>query len=271
MRNTLSNNALDPAFVAETVLLPSEAFVGDQMLVVDPDAIHAAREALRHDLGVELADHWRNAHTAHQGMAFEYSPKAKGARRMRNVALGYIAGSGAADAGVICFAQFEAADNMTDLLAAMQVLANGDAPERVPAIAAIYDRNRDNPLVIDKWFSVQAVATRHDAVETACALQKLPDFSLTNPNRVRSLAGSLSVNQQQFHRADGAGYRFLSDIVIALDPINPQTAAKMLPPLGRWRRFDESRANLMKEELGRILATASLSKDVFEQASKSLA
>ena len=271
VRNTLSNNGLDPAFVAETLLLPSEAFVGDQMVLVDPDAIHVAREALRRDLGVQLSDHFRSAYAAHDGLAFEYSPKSKGARRMRNVALGFIAGSGAADAGGIAFAQFETADNMTDRLAAMQILANGDAPERALALDAFYARYQTNPLVIDKWFGAQALAARSDTVETARALEKHPDFSLTNPNRVRSLVGSLAVNQQQFHRADGAGYRFLSDIVIALDPINPQTAAKMLPPLGRWRRFDGVRAGLMKAELSRILATEGLSKDVFEQASKSLA
>ena len=271
VRNALTNNALDPAFVAETVLLPSEAFIGDQMLLVDPDAIQSARDALRRDLGAQLADHWRSAVTNHSGTAFEYSPKAKGGRRMRNVALGYIAASGAADGGRLAFAQFETADNMTDRLAAMQVLANGDAPERARALENFYARYRDNPIVIDKWFAAQAMATRKDAVEGALALKAHPDFSLTNPNRVRSLVGSLSVNQQQFHRADGAGYRFLSNIVIALDPINPQTAAKMLPPLGRWRRFDDARGGLMKTELARILATDGLSKDVFEQASKSLA
>jgi aminopeptidase N len=270
VRNTLSNNALDPAFIAEAVLLPSEAFVGDQMLVVDPDAIHDAREALRRDLGKVLADQWRTAHAMHSGRAFEYSPAGKGARRMANVALGYIMAHGAADAGAIAFRQFEASDNMTDRLAAMQSLANADCPERARALAAFYERYRSNPLVIDKWFSTQALSARTDTVEAVRLLEAHPDFTLHNPNRVRALAGAFSVNQQQFHLASGEGYRFLADIVIALDPINPQTAAKMLPPLGRWKRFDEGRAALMRRELGRILAVPELSKDVFEQASKSL-
>jgi aminopeptidase N len=270
VRNTLHTNALDPAFIAEAILLPSEAFIGDQMLIVAPDAIHAAREALRHDLGTQLSDEWRAAFVAHKASAFEYSPKAKGGRRMRNVALGYIAGSQAADIGALAMTQFAQADNMTDRMAALQTLANGDTAERAEALAAFYTRYMDNPIVIDKWFSVQAVSTRADTVAAVRALERHADFTLTNPNRVRSLAGSFSVNQQHFNAASGEGYAFLADIVIALDPINPQTAAKMLPPLGRWRRFDDGRAALMKKELNRILTVPSLSKDVFEQASKSL-
>jgi aminopeptidase N len=270
VRNTLTNNALDPAFIAEAVLLPSEAFVGDQMLVVDPDAVNAARESLRQDLGGKLAGEWRAAYAAQSGRPFEYSPAGKGARRMANVALGYIAGSGVEDAGSLALKQFETSDNMTDRLAAMATLANSDAPERRTALDAFYARYKDNPLVIDKWFSTQALSMRKDTVEAVRGLEAHSDFTLHNPNRVRALAGAFSVNQQQFNRASGAGYRFLADIVIALDPINPQTAAKMLPPLGRWRRFDEGRALLMKAELERILAVAGLSKDVFEQASKSL-
>jgi aminopeptidase N len=270
VRNTLTNNALDPAFIAEAVLLPSEAFVGDQMLVVDPDAVNAAREALRQDLGRKLAGEWRAAYAAHSGRPFEYSPSGKGARRMANVALGYIAASWADDAGALALKQFETSDNMTDRLAAMATLANSDAPERRTALDAFYARYKDNPLVIDKWFSTQALSMRKDTVEAVRVLEQHRDFTLHNPNRVRALAGAFSVNQQQFNVESGAGYTFLADIVIALDPINPQTAAKMLPPLGRWRRFDEARATLMKAELNRILAVPGLSKDVFEQASKSL-
>ncbi len=124
--------------------------------------------------------------------------------------------------------------------------------------------------MIDKWFTTQALSTRADTVEAVRELRQHPDFSLANPNRVRSLAGAFSVNQQPFHAKDGSGYRFLADILLELDPINPQTAAKLLPPLGRWRRFDDVRQALMKAELARILAAPGLSKDVFEQASKSL-
>ncbi len=270
VRNTLANNALDPAFIAEAVLLPSEAFLGDQMLVVDPDAIHDAREALRRDLGEALADQWRGAYAKYAQSGYAYTPEAKGARRMRNVALGFIMGSGARDAGALAFEQFEAADNMTDRQAALATLVSSDANERTVAIAAFYERYRDNPLVIDKWFSTQAFSARADTVEAVRALSQHPDYTLHNPNRVRSLAGAFAVNQQHFHAKSGEGYRFLADTIIALDAINPQVAAKQVPPLGRWRRFDEARQTLMKSEIRRILDTPGLSKDVFEQASKSL-
>jgi aminopeptidase N len=271
VRQTLTNNALDAAFVGEAVLLPSEAYIGDQMALVDPEAIHAAREALRQDLGQQLADQWHAAYAKHQAEGFALTPAAKGARRLRNVALNYLAAGREDDAGDLAFAQFDAANNMTDRLAAMMTLANGDAPQRRAALDAFYARYQDNALVIDKWFAAQATSARPDTLAAVRKLQDHVDFTLANPNRVRALAGAFSMNQLHFHAADGAGYRFLADILLALDPINPQTAAKLLPPLGRWKRFDAGRQALMRAELERILAAPNLSKDVFEQASKSLA
>jgi aminopeptidase N len=270
VRNTLTDPALDKAFVGEAVLLPSEAFVGEQMLIVDPEAIHRAREALRADLGKALESDWRAAHAGAQANRFEYSPAAKGARRLKTVALGYIAASGAADAADMAHAQFAVADNMTDRQGALTTLVNGDSAVRGEALEAFYARYRDNALVLDKWFTTQALSTRDDALDAVLTLQAHPDFTLANPNRVRALAGAFTANQRGFHSADGRGYAFLVDIIVALDRINPQTAAKLVPPLGRWRRFDEARAGLMRAALGRIVETPGLSKDVFEQASKSL-
>jgi len=151
------------------------------------------------------------------------------------------------------------------------VLANSEADEREEALDIFYDRYRGNALVLDKWFSTQALSTRADTVEAVERLARHPDFTLANPNRARALVGAFAANPRAFHEADGRGYRFLADMLIALDKLNPQTAAKLTPPFGRWRRFDEGRAELMKAELERIVATPGLSKDVFEQASKSLA
>ncbi|MFT3976060.1 MAG: aminopeptidase N [Sphingomonas bacterium] len=268
--NTLGNPTLDRAFVAEAVLLPSESFIGDQLSTVDPEAIFAAREALRRDLGASLATQWRAAYDDGDGRPYVYSPEAKGVRRLRNVALGYLAASGAQDAATIAFRQFETADNMTDRQTALTTLVNGDWDEREAALDIFYNRYADNPLVLDKWFQTQALSTRADAPDAVAQLAGHPDFTLANPNRARSLVGAFSVNQRAFNVADGRGYRFLADQLIALDRINPQTAAKLLPPLGRWRRFDPARASLMKAELERIVATPGLSKDLFEQASKSL-
>ena len=268
--NTLADDRLDRAFVAEAVLLPSDSFIGDQMGVVDPDAIFAAREALRADIGRALLTEWRAAYAATEAQAFEYTPDAKGRRRLRTVALGYITASGASDAAAIAFAQFGEADNMTDRQGALMTLVNSDSDDRIAALDIFYNRYRDNALVLDKWFTTQALSTRADTFEQVEELAGHRDFTLANPNRARALIGAFSMNQKAFHRADGKGYRFLADQLIALDRINPQTAAKMLPPLGRWRRFDHARGERMRAELDRILAVPGLSKDMLEQVGKSL-
>ncbi|MEA3040787.1 MAG: aminopeptidase [Sphingomonadales bacterium] len=271
VRRTLEDEALDPAFVAEAVLLPSEGFIGDQLDRVDPEAVHSAREALRSALGAGLETLWRSAYAAHAANRYEYSPAAKGARRLRSVALAYLAAGGAPDAAAIARRQHDEADNMTDRQGALSVLVNGDAPEREQALAAFYGRFRHDALVLDKWFTAQALSTRDDALEQVAALARHPDFTLTNPNRLRALVGAFAANQRALHRASGDGYRFLADMILAADRINPQTAARLVPPLGRWRRFDEGRAAKMRAELERIVAASGLSKDVYEQASKSLA
>jgi aminopeptidase N len=268
---TLDDASLDPAFIAEAVLLPSDAFIGDQMPLVDPEAIFRAREALRRDLGRQLNARWRAHYESALVERFEYSPAAKGLRRLKTVALGYIAASGAADGPALAFQQFEAADNMTDRQGALTTLVAGDSPERVAALDIFYNRYGDNALVLDKWFQTQALSPRDDTLAMVGELSRHRDFTLANPNRARALIGAFSVNQRAFNAASGAGYRFVADQLIALDKLNPQTAAKLLPPLGRWRRFDEKRAALMKAELERIVGTPGLSKDMFEQASKSLA
>ncbi len=159
---------------------------------------------------------------------------------------------------------------MTDRQGALGILANSAAPERDQAIADFYTRYRDNGLVLDKWFTTQALSVRGDTMDRIEELAEHPDFTINNPNRLRALVGAMTANQLIFHEPSGRGYRFLTDMLLRVDKLNPQTAAKLVPPLGRWRRFDESRATLMKAELERMLTTPGLSKDVFEQVSKSL-
>ncbi|WP_428630558.1 aminopeptidase N [Sphingopyxis sp.] len=267
---TLAARAADPAFVAEAVLLPSEAFIGDQMVTVDPDAIRRERLALQAAIGTALEKEWRGILAGSAPPATDLSRTAKGSRRLRGVALAYLAATGLDDVPALAFQIFSDADGMTERQAALATLAHGDSDERVAALDIFYQRYRDNPLVLDKWFQVQAWSLRADTVAAVAELARHPDFTLANPNRVRSLYGALSGNQAAFHQADGAGYRLIADLVIALDPKNPQTSAKMIPPLGRWKRFDEARAAMMKAELARILAQPGLSRDVTEQASKSL-
>lgn len=267
---TLAGRATDPAFVAEAILLPSEAFVGDQMVTVDPDAIRRERLALQAAIGRALDRDWRAILGEVPPPAAILSRKAKGGRRLRGVALAYLAATGIDDVAALAFRIFSDADGMTERQAALATLAHGDSDERVAALDIFYQRYRDNPLVLDKWFQVQAWSMRSDTVDAVKELAQHPDFTLANPNRVRSLYGALTGNQAAFHQADGAGYRLIADLVIALDPKNPQTSAKMIPPLGRWKRFDDARAAMMKSELERILAQPGLSRDVTEQASKSL-
>ncbi len=271
VRNTLTDPALDAAFIGEAMLLPSESFIGDQMPMVDPVAIHRAREALRHALGSELEEAWRDAYARSRADRFELTPQAKGARRLRTIALGFIMASGAEDAPGLALAQFRDATNMTDRQGAFGVLANSMAPERDVVVEAFFERFRDNGLVLDKWFSTQAFSIRADTLDRVEQLSRHPDFTLTNPNRLRSLVGAMAGNQLIFHDETGRGYRFLADMLLKVDALNPQTAAKLVPPLGRWRRFDEKRAALMRAELQRLVDSPGLSKDMFEQVSKSLA
>jgi aminopeptidase N len=160
---------------------------------------------------------------------------------------------------------------MTDRQGALGVLVSLDTPERQVALDAFYDRFRDDALVLDKWFALQAAALRQDTVEHVEALAKHPAFTIANPNRLRALAGNFGANHWAFHRADGRGYAFLTQMILAADALNPQAAARLIPPLGRWRRFEPKRSALMRQALEKIVAQPSLSKDVFEQASKSLA
>jgi aminopeptidase N len=187
------------------------------------------------------------------------------------VALGLLAASDEPEAAALAKAQFDGADNMTDRQGALGVLVSLEAPERQEALDAFYQRFHDDPLVLDKWFALQAAAQRSDTVDRVCELARHSDFTITNPNRLRSVAANFGANHWAFHSADGRGYEFLADMIIAADKLNPQVAARLVPPFGRWRRFEPNRAAMMRQALERIAATPGLSKDVYEQVTKSLA
>ncbi|MES2135536.1 MAG: aminopeptidase N [Pseudomonadota bacterium] len=269
--STLKSNALDPAFKAEAIMLPGDSLIADRMDVVDPDAIHASRDRLRLAIGSALPGELLAAHRSDGVEGHDLSPNAKGVRRLRAVALGLIAAADQAQAAALAKAQFDRADNMTDRQGALGVLVSLEAPERAAALDAFYERFKDDALVLDKWFALQAAAQRADTVDQVLKLAAHPDFVITNPNRLRSLAGTFSGNHWAFHSADGRGYAFLADMIIAADKLNPQVAARLVPPFGRWKRFEPKRSAMMREALERVVGTPGLSKDVFEQASKSLA
>jgi aminopeptidase N len=268
---TLKSNSLDPAFKAEAILLPSESLVADRLELVDPDAIHEARERLRAKIGSALVNELTAAHRSDGASGDDLSPSAKGIRRLRTVALGLVAAAREGEASSLAKAQFERADNMTDRQGALGVLVSLDTPERAEALEAFYQRFHDDPLVLDKWFALQAAAQRPDTVDQVLKLAQHPDFRITNPNRLRSLVGTFASNHWAFHSPDGRGYAFLADMIIAADKLNPQIAARLVPPFGRWRRLEPRRAAMMREALERIAATPGLSKDVYEQVTKSLA
>jgi aminopeptidase N len=269
--STLKSNALDPAFKAEAILVPSDTLIAERMDIVDPDAIHASRDALRRAIGMALGDALLATHRSGNAAGDDLSPTAKGIRRLRSVSLGLLAAADESGAAALAKTQFDRADNMTDRQGALGVLVSLEAPERAAALDAFYRRFHDDALVLDKWFALQAAAQRPDTVDSVETLAQHPEFTLSNPNRLRSLAGTFGGNHWAFHDPSGRGYTFLSGMVLAADSLNPQIAARLVTPFGRWRRFEAKRAGMMREALERIVAKPGLSKDVFEQASKSLA
>ena len=263
----------DPAFAAEALTLPGEAFMADQMPVVDVEAIHAVRDQARAAIGHALRDRLLARYDAlTDDGPYDISGAAMGRRALRNACLAYLVASGDHNFVSLAKAQFDAGRNMTDVLAALSVLSAVDCPERSAALAAFHAAWREDPLVLDKWFAIQAMSPLPGALTAVKALASHPDFDLRNPNRVRALVSSFaSGNQVRFHDASGAGYDFLTDIIVRLDPANAQLAARMVAPLGQWRRFDSARQALMRGALERIKSLPGVSTNTFEMASRSFA
>ena len=266
----VADPALDDLMRGELMALPGETYLAEQFDRADPGAIRAEREALKAWLGSELQDALMALHARASAVPYSLSPEARGARKVKTQALVYLAAGAPDVAAKLATAQFDAADNMTDRQGAALVLAGLDTPLRDAKLAAFYQRFAGNALVIDKWFSLQAGSLHPRVLDQVEALAAHPDFTLTNPNRVRALYMALAANLGAFHAADGRGYRMIAELILALDPLNPQTAARFVAPLGRWRRIEPARAELMRAELERILAAPNLSKDTYEQVSKSL-
>jgi aminopeptidase N len=272
MRRTLADADADPAFAAEALWLPSESFLGDQLAVVDVDAIHAARDSARAEIGRALCAELSSAYAALTDAGpYRIDGASIGRRALRNACLTYIAAADPGRGAALAKAQFDLKANMTDVLAALAVLADLDRPERPAALARFYAVWSHDDLVIDKWFALQARSSLPTTPDRVRELTRHPAFERKNPNRVRALVGAFSQgNQVRFHDPSGAGYALLADEVIALDPLNPTTAARLVQPLGAWRRHDPARQRLMRAQLERILGTQNLSKNTYEMVSKSL-
>jgi aminopeptidase N len=258
----------DPAFAAEALNLPAETFLAEQLDVVDPDALHAARNRLRRELASALK---KELFGQYERLAVKgrYSPDAvsAGRRALRNLCLGYLVEIGESP---LAYAQFRAADNMTDAIAALTALANVDCPERQPALDAFHAKWQREPLVVDKWLAVQAGSRLPGTLARVNELLSHPAFDIKVPNKVYALIRAFLSNHVRFHAADGAGYAFLADQVIALNALNPQVAARMARGFDRWRKFDEDRQGKARAALERIRDSQGLTRDVAEIVGKSL-
>jgi aminopeptidase N len=270
----LEDAKLEPAFVALTLSPPSDADIAREIgHDVDPDAIFAARRKLRAAIGkrhgAALANTYERMNTTEP-----YRPDAQGAgrRALKNVCLDLLATTEADDAIARALSQYQSADNMTDRMAALETLALHDRPERTAALDDFYRRYADDALIIDKWLALQAIIPEPATLDRVRALTRHAAFSVANPNRVRALIGSFAqVNHTQFNRADGQGFDFVADFVLALDPKNPQVAARLMGAFRSWRALEARRRERAEAALRRVAATPSLSRDVNDIVARTLA
>jgi aminopeptidase N len=269
----LADDALEPAFVAQALSLPSEADVArDIGRDVDPDAVFRARTALRVKIGGALRDALSALYRRMSDNA-PYSPDAAsaGRRALKNVCLDLLAADGGDEGITRAACQFAAADNMTDRMAALTTLSLHDRAERAAALADFYDRFAGDPLVIDKWFALQAAIPEPTTLDRVRKLTAHPAFSFANPNRLRALIGAFAqLNQTQFNRPDGAGYDFLAETVLALDPKNSQVAARLLSAFKSWRALEPGRRARAETTLRRVAAAENLSRDTSDIVRRAL-
>ncbi|MBW2294415.1 MAG: DUF3458 domain-containing protein, partial [Deltaproteobacteria bacterium] len=268
----LADERLDHSLHSLALTLPGEKVLGMEMKEIDVDGLHAAREFMIHSLASTHRDMLTEIYRALATPRKHRTDRGSIAdRRVKNAALGYLASLEQGAITALIYEQFSTATNMTDAQAALGLLVNIGGYECDLALSGFHERWRKDPLVLDKWFSVQAMSKRPDALERVVALTNHADFSLKNPNRMRSLLGVFcAANQVRFHDASGEGYRLLSDVVLELDLLNPQLSARMVSQFNQWRRFEPGRRAQMKAELERIAEQPSLSKDVFEIVERSL-
>ena len=272
LRKLVNDKTLDPAFRELAISLPSEGMLTEQMAVINPQSIHTARCALRRQLAQHLRADLLGAYQAnHTPGAYRPDPLPAGRRALRNSVLSYLAELNDNTAHKLIQDQLEHASNMTDRVAALAAMVNHHVPGVQQALQQFYDEFTDEPLVIDKWFTLQAAAP----VTTVAAVRKLmqhPAFTLKNPNRARSLIFAFcNANPAQFHVADGSGHAFWAEQVIALNAINPQVAARLARTMDRWRKYTPALQLSMQAALKKVAATKKLSKDVAEVINKSLA
>ncbi len=269
----LDDESLDGSLKALALQLPAERVLAQEMATVDPDAIHTACQALRKSLLDSHRNRLLELYEANRSAGAYSNDKAStDARRLKNLCLAFLLTDADQGAMAIAEEQFQKANNMTDSQAALARLADHVSPATEAALSHFHEKWKNEPLVLDKWFTVQALSSAPDAFDQVEKLSRHRDFTLDNPNRARSLIGAFAMgNQHHFHRKDGKAYRFMADQVLELDKRNPQVAARMVSCFNSWKRFDKDRQDLMLAELRRIHGSGSLSRDVTEIVERTLA
>ncbi|MFN3234639.1 MAG: aminopeptidase N [Gammaproteobacteria bacterium] len=270
----LGHPVQDKILLSHMLTIPSEAVIAEQMKVIDVDAIYQAREFVVYQFAKRFRNQWLKLFSEHRSQeAYRYNPEEMGRRRLKNLALNYLLQSGDREMVNLAMQQFKQSlgKNMTDTLAALHALSHLDVLQRVEALSLFEDRYQSNALVMNKWFGVQARSKLPNTLKTVQNLMQQPVFNIKNPNNVYALLdGFCAFNPSQFHAMNGDAYRFVTDQIIALNKINPQVASRVLENMIHWKRYDEKRQGLMKEELERIQSAQGLSPNVYELVSKSL-
>ncbi len=261
----------DKAYVARCLALPSESELSEAVEIADPDAIHAVRKHLVRSVAAALQPQLQAALKANSASKYANDAASRAARSLKNMSLAYLASLATPDVAVEAARRFEVADNMTDQIAALSALASFESPQRTAALDAFAKQWASDPLVMNKWFAIQGGSDLPGNVRNVRELLNHPSFDIKNPNKVYALIGGFCGSATNFHAKDGSGYAFLGDIVLQLDGMNAQVAARMVSAFTRWRKFDADRQALMRAQLERIVAHPGLSDNVMEIASKSLA
>jgi aminopeptidase N len=268
----LVDKTIDLQLLTQMLQLPRMAYLIEQMKVADIEALHHVREFIKTELTQQLqANFFADYDRYYSTHAYQFSTQAIGRRQIANLCLSYLMQLDKPDIRELCLQQMRKADNMTNELGGLSALINADCVERKTALSEFYKKWEKENLVIDKWFSLQALSNLPNTLDVVKDLLNHPAFNIKNPNRARALIGAfVQYNYINFHDKSGKGYEFLADQIQIIDPMNPQLSARLIDPLIHWRKFDKNRQKLMCKQLKRIAQLPKLSKDVYEIVTKSL-
>ncbi|KAI0513948.1 hypothetical protein KFK09_009980 [Dendrobium nobile] len=272
IRSILCDSSLDKEFVSRAITLPGEGEIMDLMEVADPDAVHAVRSFITKQLALHLkAEFLSTVINNKSSEAYVFNHENMARRALKNTALAYLATLNDPELTNLLVHEYNTATNMTEQFAALAAIAKNPGQVRDDVLADFYNKWSHDFLVVNKWFALQALSDIPGNVDNVQNLLSHPAFDLRNPNKVYSLIGGFCGSPVNFHAKDGSGYKFLGDIVLQLDKLNPQVASRMVSAFSRWRRYDEGRQALAKAQLEKIMSANGLSENVYEIASKSLA